>query len=124
MKKILILILLIQGISAGIGGEELIRTNGMGIPKEWLANSPFESFIIPGMILGFIVGGTSIVASWRLYKNHKHQFETAAVAGFGIQIWIFVQIYMIRQTSILQALYFASGTIILALTIKLLKART
>jgi len=123
MKKILIGILLLQGISAIFGGVELVRTNGMGMPISWLANSPFNSFLIPGLILMIIVGGTSLSACYLLINNNKYQYESSAIAGFGIQIWIFVQIYLIQQGSLLQAIYFSSGIIILILTIRLLKTK-
>lgn len=121
MKKLLIAILLVQGISAVIGGIELIRTNGMGMPLEWLSNSPFDSFLIPGLILTFVVGGTSLAASYFLIKRHKYQHEASAIAGFGILIWIYVQITIVRQASFLQTVYFISGIIILTLTFLLLK---
>lgn len=124
MKKILIFILSLQGLSAVAGGEELIRTNGSGMKVEWLANSPFDSFLIPGLLLILVIGGTSLGASFLLIKKHKRELEASTVAGFGILIWIFAQIYMIQMASFLQAVYFASGIIILSLTFEILRDKS
>lgn len=120
MKGLLIGILLFLGISAVFGGIGLIFNDGLSMPKDWLSNSPFNSYLIPGLILTFIVGGTSFGASYMLLKNMKNSIEGAAVAGFGVIIWIFVQRYIIRQSSFLQIVYFAVGILIVALSILLL----
>lgn len=86
MKKLLVLVLSLQGMTSFFGGIELIRTNGMGMPIEWLANSPFDSFLIPGLILMTVIGGTSFAASYLLLKKHRLQHEASAIAGFGILI--------------------------------------
>lgn len=121
VKIALIALLFIQGLTAVVSGAGLIKTNGLGIPIEWLENSPFDSFLIPGLILSIIVGGTSLIAAFLLFKNHKYSLESAAVAGFVIQIWIFTQIYMLHHSSFLQVIYFSSGTVILIFSILLLK---
>jgi len=41
-------------------------------------------------------------------------------AGFGMLIWIFVELAMIRQYSWLQAVYFARGVLELSLVLALL----
>lgn len=121
MRKLLIIILFLQGFSAIVSGIEIIRTNGLGIPLQWLSTTPFSSFIIPGLILVCVVGGTSILACVLLIKNLRYALEASATAGFGIQIWIFVQLFMINQSSFLQVIYFSSGIIILILVFLLLR---
>lgn len=124
MRKLLILVLFFLGITAVIGGIELIRTNGMGMPQEWLSTTPFSSFLIPGLVLSLIIGGTSLLAILLLIRHHKYGLEASAIAGFGIQIWIFTQIYMVRHASFLQILYFATGILILIFTILLLREKS
>lgn len=121
MKKLLITLLLFLGITAAAGGVQLIRTNGMGMPISSLQNTPFSSFVIPGLILLFIVGGTSLLAAFLHIKNHKYAIEASVTAGFGIQIWIFTELMMIPHASFLQAIYFSLGIIILILSMLQLK---
>ena len=122
LRAILITILILIGLTNIWGGYGLITTNGIGMPVAWLAHSPFPSFIIPGVILIGIVGGTNFLAAYLLWNKHAFAYEAAASAGFGLQIWIFVQMYIIRQSHPLQAIYFALGTIILITTMLLLKS--
>lgn len=122
MKRILIAILGFLGITSVAGGSHLIITNGSGMPAAWLENSPFSSFFLPGIILVLIIGGLSIASSLFLIKNRPFQFELSAISGFGVLIWIFVQQYIIRQSSFLQIAYFGIGIIILILTFFLLKS--
>lgn len=124
MKKLLIALLLFLGITASIGGIQLIRTNGMGMPLSSLQNTPFSSFIMPGLILLFIVGGTSLLAAFLHIKNHKYAIESSVTAGFGIQIWVVTELFMLTHKSFLQAIYFTLGIIILILSMFLLKKST
>lgn len=121
MKKLLITLLLFQGITAVISGIELMRTNGLGMPVSFLSNSPFTSFLIPGLILTIIIGGTSLLAAFFLLKNHKFALHASAAGGFGILIWIFTEQYMIHESSFLQVIYFSIGILILTLTMLILK---
>lgn len=108
------------GITAVMGGISLITTNGLGMPLSYLSNSIFPSFVIPGIILAGIVGGSNLIAFIMLLRKHKLMLESAAVGGFGIVIWIFGEIYVIGQAHILQVIYFMLGVIIL-ITIMLLQ---
>ncbi|OQA03462.1 MAG: hypothetical protein BWY68_00736 [bacterium ADurb.Bin400] len=45
------------------------------------------------------------------------------VAGFGMQIWIYTEIYIVLHSTWLQTLYFTTGTLILILAF-MLYART
>lgn len=121
MRKLLIALLLFLGITAAIGGMQLIRTNGMGMPIDWLSKSPFPNFIIPGFILLLIVGGSSLLAAFLHIKNHKYAIEASVTAGFGILIWIFTELMMIPHASFLQVIYFALGILILILSMFLLR---
>lgn len=117
---LLVIIEIFVTITAIIGGVGLIN-NGIGIPKVWLNNSPFSSFLIPGFVLLFVVGGTNLLALFSIWKRWFLSPELSAVAGFGILIWIFTQLYLIRQASFLQIFYFGIGVLILALSIILLR---
>ncbi|GAB5079104.1 hypothetical protein [Arthrobacter sp. AD-310] len=78
------------------------------LPLWLLQDSPFESYLVPGLILTVVVGGTHLAAFvLTLRRSHPARFVTA-VAAFAILIWIFVQMVFI-PFSALQALYFAVG---------------
>lgn len=110
------------GITAVIGGIGLITTNGLGMPLSYLSNSVFPSFVIPGILLAGVVGGSNLLALLLLLRKHKYMLEGAAVGGFGIIIWIFGELYIIGHAHVLQAIYFALGVAMLIMIMLLQKS--
>jgi hypothetical protein len=107
-------------LSAVAGAVLAVAANGAGVPLEYLAHSPFSSYVVPGLILGAVVGGTQLAAAVTLLAKRPIALLVSAVAGFGMMIWIFVEIAIIRQYSWLQAAYFSLGALELILVLALL----
>jgi hypothetical protein len=109
------------GALSSLGGAILaVAANGGGVPIEHLANSPFSSYVVPGLILGVVVGGTQLAAAIALFARHGIALVLSALAGFGMLIWIFAELAIIRQYSWLQAAYFGLGTVELIIVLALL----
>lgn len=87
---------------------------------EHLSGSPFTSYAVPGLILGFLVGGTQLAAAIALLRSRCSALLLSAIAGFGMIIWIFAELAIIRQYSWLQSVYFAHGALELILVLLLL----
>lgn len=100
---------LFGAISAAAGAWLAIGAKGAGMPLEYLDHSPFDSFVVPGLVLGGVVGGTQGAAAIAIIARRRIALLLSAVAGFGMLIWIFVERVMIRQYSWLQTLYFLHG---------------
>lgn len=107
-------------LSSIVGAVLGVAANGGGVPLEHLANSPFDSYVVPGLILGVVVGGTQLAAAIALLARHRTALLLSAVAGFGMLIWIFVELAIIRQYSWLQTAYFGLGVVELILVLALL----
>lgn len=122
MKKIVSVGEFLVGISAVLGGYKLITTNGMGMPMSLLNNSPFSSYIWPGVILLFVVGGSYLLSSLLLFRKSRYAYEASATAGFGLLIWIFTELYMMRNPHWLQVLYFGFGILTIIATLLFLKS--
>jgi len=118
MKILLIIIELLVAITAFGGGIGLVFFNGLDMPLEHVADS-FGSYLIPGLILFFVVGGTNLAAAISVIKNSQRAVEWSVVAGFGLQIWLFTELYLTRSTSYLQIIYFILATLILILSLTL-----
>jgi len=111
---------LFGAVSALMGSILGVVFNGAGVPPEYLARSPFTSYFIPGIILGLVIGGTQIAAAIALLARKAMALLLSAIAGFGMLIWIFAELAMIKQYSWLQTAYFALGTLELILVLALL----
>jgi hypothetical protein len=112
----LLVVTIFNALSALTGGAAIL-TGWLRMPQSLLESSPFDSFFWPGIILVIIVGGTQTVAAVLLLRRSGSSLAWAAVAGFGMTIWIFVETGIIAGLSWLQVLYFATGTIQLVLVL-------
>lgn len=104
---------MLVGLSAVSGGYKIIITDGLGMPVAWLEGSVFTSYFWPAVILSSIVGGTYILSSILMWKNHTRALEASAVAGFGLLIWLFTELYIMTKPHWLQVLYFGFGIVTL-----------
>lgn len=104
-------------VSAAIGTVMAIGQDGGGVPLSYLDGTPFTSFVVPGMILGGIVGGTQLVAAFALWRRWSAGLLWSAIAAFGMLLWIFIELAMIQHYSWLQSTYFAFGIVELILVL-------
>jgi hypothetical protein len=116
----LVALTLFGALSSIVGAVLGVAANGAGVPLEHLADSPFSSYVVPGLILGVVVGGTQLAAAIALLARHRLALLLSAVAGFGMLVWIFAELAIIRQYSWLQAAYFGLGTMELIIVFALL----
>ena len=77
-------------------------------PPDYLVGTPFASYLLPGLVLGIVVGGTHALAFVLVLRRHRWGDLASAVAAFAVLIWIFIQMIYI-PFSFLQAVYFVAG---------------
>lgn len=118
-RRGLLSLLCFGAISALAGAVLGVAANGAGVPLSYLQGTPFTSYVIPGLILGLVVGGTQGLAAITIQQRHPYGPLAAAIAGFGMVIWIFVELAITGYTW-LQAIYLALGIGELALVLVLL----
>lgn len=111
----LLLTTIVIGLSALAGGAALVigsvdpsLATVLSPPREYLEGSPFGSYLVPGIILGLVLGGLHLVAFALIVRRSRWWVLAGAVAAFDTLIWIFVQMVII-PFSFLQAAYFALG---------------
>jgi hypothetical protein len=120
VRRVLIGFLYFGAVSAVAGGVLGAVANGAGVPLSYLDSSPFSSFLVPGLVLGAIVGGTQLSAAIALTIGRGSPLVLSVIAGFGMLIWIFVELAVIGEYSWLQTVYFALGSLELAAVFTLL----
>lgn len=96
-----------------------------------LAGSPFQSYLIPGLILFFVLGilplitGFSLIRRWdfkiaerlNIYKDKHWSWTFSLYIGFALIIWIIVQVYIIKTLSILHFIFILLGVLIQIVTL-------
>lgn len=86
-----------------------------GVPPEWLAGSPFTSYLVPSLFLGVVVGGGCLVASIGVLRGSRFTPPLAMSAGVLLLGWIAAQVAMIGWVSWLQPAVALYGAVIVLL---------
>lgn len=120
MIYLLIVFVVLQGISGLIGGISFINDpsgHNLGLPIKWLQNTPFENYLIPGLILLTILGIFPILVAGGLITRYRRVLTLVRLLGYALVIWIAAEIYFIgyQPESPLQLIYGLLGIIILLL---------
>src|SRR3954447_2054799 len=115
MRYTLIILIAFVGISACFSGPLLIVDPSgklIQFPEGTLANTPFSSFLIPGIILTFIIGlYPLLVTLWLLFPKMLHisfksslqpRWYAAMSVGIAIIIFIIAQLILIQEKMFLQ----------------------
>jgi hypothetical protein len=117
-KWIRLCLLLIEGfvaLTALAGGITLIvaalMNVGAGVVApdiSYLDGSPFHSYLVPGILLTGLIGGTQSIALALVAQRNANALVATIVAALGLNIWVFVELVYI-PFSFLQVIYFAAS---------------
>lgn len=113
---------LFTGLTAIGGGISLLA--GVNVPpSSMLEQSPFESYLVPGLLLLLVVGMGNLAAAALEARRIAHSELAVSVAGAAVMVWIATQLVMIRTFSWLQVLYFAVGVVTFGAAVWLWRVR-
>ncbi len=111
----------IGAIPAGIGYLMDTSGQGMGASTELLANSPLNSFLLPGLFLLLINGLAHLVGAYLSFTRNRYTGHTGLIFGILLTLWIIIQVTWISLSSVLQPLFLIIGLINIYLSWKILK---
>jgi hypothetical protein len=120
-----------------VGVEAVIAVNAVGgaiwglsgaknVPRQWLEGTPFDSYLIPSLVLLVGVGGGMTLAAVALLARHRFAPEITVAAGAILVGWITTQVLIIVPDggfSWLQPIMFAAGLFIAGLGWRLRRQR-
>jgi anti-sigma factor RsiW len=66
----------------------------MGMTEVTLARSPFGSYLVPGIVLFVVVGGTQVLAVWAEIRRWPRAGWLSVVAGVVLAGWIIARVAM------------------------------
>lgn len=115
-RRALAAIELIVGAMAVPCGVLLI-VNGLGMSTDVLADSPFASFLIPGLVLSGVVGVSQLVAAWLVWRGDRRGGVASFAAGSILLGWILVESLLIHDGRALQAAILLAALAIIALAL-------
>jgi hypothetical protein len=121
-RTILTATLAFNAVSA-IGGGIALATGTLPVPMSLLRNTPFDSYLVPGLFLGLVVGGSSAMA-FVARRRSATRLRLSAAAGLIMVGWIVGETILIEGFSVLQGLYLAAGVMVVALSGALYRSGT
>lgn len=96
------------GAALVVGAIDPVLATVLAPPSQYLAGSPFDSYLVPGLVLALVLGGVHAMAMIAQLRRTRAALMWSGAAGFDALIWIFVQMTII-PFSVLQLVYFAVG---------------
>lgn len=101
------------GIGAIAGGLAAIinPVEPLGMTVETLRNSPFNNYLIPGIILFTVIGLGNVFSAVMIRHKSKFQGYISSVFSWALLIWIVVQCIMLNAIAFPHVLFFLIGLV-------------
>lgn len=109
-------------VAALVGMFGLTLADGMGLPASWLDATMFSSWVVPGILLGVLVGGSQALALVARARRLRLGWALHAAAGVVVLVWIFVELAIVLAWSPLHAVFFVAGVVQVSLALLALGA--
>lgn len=131
---LLIILHILLGVGAVFGGGALVLSpNGslLQMPLELLKYSPFQSYLVPGIILLLLLGVLPLIVSFflltkkqckiteilNIYKQVHWSWTFSLYIGFMLILWISLETYIIQAVAFVHVFYIILGLAIQAITL-------
>jgi hypothetical protein len=118
VRRALLAVQGVVGLMAAVCGPGLIVTDGLGMSRAVLEPTPFRSFVIPGIVLGVIVGGSLLVSTYLVWRRHHAARRAAIASSLALLGWICVEAVLIHDGRPLQIAVAAAALAMLALALR------
>jgi hypothetical protein len=108
-------LLLFTAINAAVAGVLFIidpSGNKMGMSVSYIKDSPFNSYLIPGIVLLIVNGLQNFIAAYFVFKKKSFASLLVIIQGILLSGWIVVQVIMVKDISPLHIIMFTIGTIL------------
>jgi hypothetical protein len=99
-------------ISALAGGLMVISGWPYAFPASWLRGTPFDGYVIPGVLLAVVVGGSAALSTVAMMRRALLGPTLSVIAGLVMMGWISGEIVLLDQNvgfTPLWPLYFVVG---------------
>lgn len=83
----------------------------MGISVEIMKNAPFSSFLVPGLLLFFVIGVGNVIGAILVKRNWEYWGYSTGILGGALVIWIIVQCLILESVIFLHVLFFFIGVV-------------
>jgi len=113
----------VGAIPAGYGMLSDTTGAGLGMSPEILANSPIDSFLLPGLFLLIVNGFANLAAAVLSFTRNRYAGHAGLLLGLAMILWIVIQVWWISLSSVLQPVFFVIGIINTLLGWRIIRAQ-
>ncbi|MDS0301233.1 hypothetical protein NDI76_21095 [Halogeometricum sp. S1BR25-6] len=101
------------------GGQFILAPSGrlIGISPTLLAGSPFESYLVPGLVLFSLLGVFPLVVVYGLFRRKRWAWPAAIAVGVALVVWVLVEGVVIGFGKRLQYPHLVQGVVIVSLAV-------
>lgn len=117
--SVILFLIALSAFAGSIGLLTATDGSNLGFDLEMLEGSPFNDYLVPGLILGLVVGGSNLIGSVLLWQKHRFAHELAFAAGAVLFGWITVQVLIINDIVFLHWLYWTFSLFTMSAAIRL-----
>ncbi len=122
MKTLLFILISFLALTSFISGLLILSHpdgSSLTLRLDMLKDTPFHNFLVPGLVLTILVGGTNLIAVVYNIKRLPNRYNWAIAGGVMIICFILTQIILIKATSWLQFLYLGIGFLVILIAYQL-----
>ena len=73
---------------SAVGGGIALAVGALGVPVRLLRHTPFETFVVPGIFLAVVIGGSAAIGATALVARWPRAQAVSAAAGVVMVGWI------------------------------------
>lgn len=84
---------------SAVGGGIAVASGVDKFPPEWLSGSPFDGYLVPGLILAVAVGGSATIAAVAVVQNLRPGPLLSVAAGAIMIGWMAGEVAILNQNS-------------------------
>jgi hypothetical protein len=99
----------LSAFAGGVGWIAAPDGDIMGMSTDRLEGSPFNDFLVPGLVLFFGVGGSMLLGGLMVWRRWKWAYEVSFAAGSIMVGWITIQVLIINEVNVLHIVYWTVG---------------
>lgn len=92
--RLLLFFFLLNGFGGVVGGV-LVMKEILPFPRVWLQGTPFHTYLIPGLILCVIVGGSHLTAAFSILGRRAWAKAVCVLAGVILTGWMIGELLLI-----------------------------
>jgi hypothetical protein len=105
-------------VLSAVGGGIGLVVGALPVPLSVLRHTPFDSFVVPGIFLATVVGGSAAIGASAMLARSRQASMISAAAGAVMVGWILGETVLVQGFSWLQALYLLTGLVVLLASIR------